>query len=208
MATQGPNSAGTGANDAAFGSYSWTNPGNIVSSDDTYASTGTGHSSADSNYLKATNFGFSIPTGATIDGILVAVEKYVTNTTSGGAYDVRARIVKADGTIGTTDKSSPDAWPGTTDPGTYVNYGGATDKWGETWTVADINDADFGFVLAVQPQNASADARVDHIRITIYYTAGASGPTNLKSLDTNVKANIKSYNTNPIANIKSINTNA
>jgi len=36
----------------------------------------------------------------------------------------------------------------------------------------------------------------------------ASGPANLKSLDTNVKANIKSYNTNVIANIKSINTNA
>lgn len=35
----------------------------------------------------------------------------------------------------------------------------------------------------------------------------ASGPANLKSLDTNLKANIKSYNTNPIANIKSIDTN-
>ena len=34
-----------------------------------------------------------------------------------------------------------------------------------------------------------------------------SGPANLKSLDTNVKANIKSYNTNLIANVKSINTN-
>jgi hypothetical protein len=39
-------------------------------------------------------------------------------------------------------------------------------------------------------------------------TGGASGPANLKSLDTNVKANISSYNTNPLANIKSINTNA
>lgn len=38
--------------------------------------------------------------------------------------------------------------------------------------------------------------------------AAASGPANLKSLDTNVKANIKSYNTNVLANIKSINTNA
>lgn len=38
--------------------------------------------------------------------------------------------------------------------------------------------------------------------------AAAAGPTNLKSLDTNVKANIKSYNTNVLANIKSIDTNA
>lgn len=40
------------------------------------------------------------------------------------------------------------------------------------------------------------------------YPFAASGPANLKSLDTNVKANIKSYNTNVLANIKSINTNA
>lgn len=37
--------------------------------------------------------------------------------------------------------------------------------------------------------------------------AGASGPANLKSLDSNVKANIKSYNSNVIANIKSIDSN-
>lgn len=43
--------------------------------------------------------------------------------------------------------------------------------------------------------------------LSVTYTA-ASGPTNLKSLDTNVKANIKSYNTNVLANIKSIDTNA
>lgn len=40
------------------------------------------------------------------------------------------------------------------------------------------------------------------------HPAPASGPTNLKSLDTNIKSNIKSYNTNLIANVKSINTNS
>ncbi len=45
-------------------------------------------------------------------------------------------------------------------------------------------------------------------KLTVTYTAGgASGPANLKSYDTNLKANIKSYNTNLIANIKSMNTN-
>ncbi len=41
-----------------------------------------------------------------------------------------------------------------------------------------------------------------------FKAVAAAGPSNLKSLDTNVKANIKSYNTNVLANIKSINTNA
>jgi hypothetical protein len=35
----------------------------------------------------------------------------------------------------------------------------------------------------------------------------ASGPANLKSYNTNLKANIKSINTNVIANVKSLNTN-
>ncbi len=48
----------------------------------------------------------------------------------------------------------------------------------------------------------------DSSTIAVFKAAVASGPTNLKSLDTNVKSNIKSYNTNPIANVKSINTNA
>ena len=38
-------------------------------------------------------------------------------------------------------------------------------------------------------------------------SASASGPANLKSLNTNLKANIKSINGNPIANVKSLNTN-
>ena len=44
--------------------------------------------------------------------------------------------------------------------------------------------------------------------VAMFAPAVASGPANLKSLDTNLKANIKSYNTNVLANIKSINTNA
>jgi len=48
----------------------------------------------------------------------------------------------------------------------------------------------------------------EHFVAASFAPASAGGPTNLKSLDTNVKANIKSYNTNVIANIKSINTNA
>lgn len=44
-------------------------------------------------------------------------------------------------------------------------------------------------------------------KLYIEYTEPASGPANLKSYNTNLKANIKSINTNPLANIKSLNTN-
>lgn len=41
----------------------------------------------------------------------------------------------------------------------------------------------------------------------VVFPVAASGPANLKSYNTNLKANIKSIDTNLIANIKSLNTN-
>lgn len=44
-------------------------------------------------------------------------------------------------------------------------------------------------------------------KLVVVHAAPASGPANLKSYNTNLKANIKSINTNLIANVKSLNTN-
>ncbi len=82
--TAGPTSPGTGADDAAIGTRTWSNPGNITSSNNTYATaTSSGGGNSTTHYLKATNFGFSIPSGATIDGITVGIERK--GTTTGGA---------------------------------------------------------------------------------------------------------------------------
>lgn len=55
--------------------------------------------------------------------------------------------------------------------------------------------------------SGSWTARSEDMCFYVYGEVAASGPANLKSYNTNVKANIKSINTNPIANIKSLNTN-
>jgi hemolysin activation/secretion protein len=58
-----------------------------------------------SHYLKATNFGFSIPTGAIIDGILVDIEQYATHTsTETTAYvdHIRITVYYTEATAGTT----------------------------------------------------------------------------------------------------------
>jgi len=52
----------------------------------------------------------------------------------------------------------------------------------------------------------SLDADGMYAIYAVWQTA-ASGPSNLKSYNTNLKANIKTINTNPIANIKSLDTN-
>lgn len=153
-------SPGTVVNDNSFGTVAWTNENNVKVSDGSYA---TLVGVANSQYIKTTNFGFAIPTGSPIVGIKVEVERKLS---AGTDYDLRARIVKADGTIGTTDKAQVASWPTVE---AYETYGGATDLWGETWTAEDINDADFGFALSAQASSGHT-LSIDHIRITVYYS--------------------------------------
>lgn len=158
MATAGPNYASTADSDSTLSGNAWSNPGNAAASDNAYATA----SSNGTQYLKATGFGFSIPTGATIDGIVVEWER---KTSSSGVTDKAVRIVKA-GAVGSTDKSAAGDWP-TTD--TFKSYGGSTDLWGETWTAADINSANFGAAIATQSTLVRTNS-VDSVRITVYYT--------------------------------------
>jgi hypothetical protein len=161
-------------NDADFGAvletrfYSYNSPGAPDAQVDHISITVYYTEVSVSHYLKATNFGFAIPTGSAIDGIKVEIEKK--NASAGTVSDNAVKIVKADGTIGTTNKAAVGNWSAVE---AYAVYGGTTDKWDETWTPAAINDADFGVVLAVNldPAAGTAIASIDHIRITVYYTA-------------------------------------
>lgn len=160
----GPKSAGTGADDATVGTVAWTNPGNITVSDDTRAVATLG-AGAKSHYLKATKFGFAIPAGATIDGIVVEVERSNPNEAK-PVVDNAVRIVKG-GAIQATDRSSLSIWP-TSDA--YYAFGAQTDLWGATWANTDINAEGFGVAISAWATGGATEARIDHIRITIYYT--------------------------------------
>jgi hypothetical protein len=168
MASQGPNSPGTMADDATIGTVAWTSPNGAKVSDNIY----TGSVLSDAvvqHYLKATNFGFSIPEGATIDGILVEVEQLsfegLSNTTENSI-----KIVK-DGVISGDDKSTNATIPATD---TYISYGGESDLWGLSFTSEDINNSDFGVVFSGKNSASVHFISVDHIRITVYYTKNKS----------------------------------
>lgn len=165
MASEGPLIAGTGANDASYGTTAWTNPGNVTANDGTDATCGVA-SGDTSQYLKSTNFGFAIPSGATIDGIIVKWERAVT---MGTAADARVRIVKG-GVIGATEKSVGAIWA----PAMQLDsFGGAADLWGESWSYSDINASDFGAVVAGLETSgfAGCTLAVDYCEITVHYTA-------------------------------------
>mgnify|MGYP001611182468 CR=1 FL=1 len=155
-------SGGTFANDATVGTIDWDTPSNASASDDTKASA-TLLLSEVSKYLKATNFGFNIPTGSTIRGIVVEVERSSALATT--AEDNSISLVKG-GTIEGDNKAAAGAWP-TSD--TYATYGSATDLWGLTWSAEDINLSTFGVAVAADA-TAAATARIDHIRITVHYS--------------------------------------
>jgi len=171
MAVAGPNYAGAGASQAGVGTAAWSTPANIVSDNSTYASANP-VAGGQSQYLVASSFGFAIPTGSTIDGIVVEIDRKRAATTT--FVDNQIRIVKG-GSIGATDKASA---TGYTTSEVVATYGSSTDLWGETWTAEDINASNFGAAISVKNTGVkfTANAFVDFIRITVYYTEGASAP--------------------------------
>lgn len=157
MASQGPLSPSTLVDDPT-GNYAWANPGNAAVSDDVYSTAVVG--AIDSNALKATNFGFSIPSGAFISGIVAEVEAKASSANTSTLY------VYAIDTLGdyTSNRSTT---IGTADA--YYPFGNSTDLWGTTWTVNHINSSSFG--VGVTAVNTNNTISIDHIRVTVYYSS-------------------------------------
>lgn len=167
MSTLGPNYAGTGVDNDAVGILSWVNPENITISGDVRASI-ISVGISESHYLKATNFGFNIPVGATINGITIEIEKLRSGGLLGQIKDSKVRIIKS-GNVGSVDKANPDDWPTSE---SFITHGGSSDLWGETWTSDEINSSNFGVVISCVGSIMMTDriANVDSVRITVSYT--------------------------------------
>jgi hypothetical protein len=173
-ASQGPLTTTASSNcteDASAGTTTWTSPGNAATSDNAYASTSVDGTT--SRYLKCLNFGFSIPTGVTIAGIVVSLERKSDSTGNGGSQDAAIRLVKA-GAIGTTDRSTTTIY---TTADVSENHGSTSDLWGTTWASSDINATNFGAAIAVKKASAAGAAHsvtVDVVTISVTYTFNPS----------------------------------
>jgi hypothetical protein len=157
----------TGTDVAGTGTATWTNPGRVVADDDSYATVALSASTT-SHYLQGTNFGFTIPTDATITGIIVEIGRYSSGGSSPLIRDNIVRLVKAGGIVGTNNAITGTNWPGTEGIATYS----PTDPlWGTTWTPAEINANNFGVVLSAINSNTTRarTGSVDYMRITVSY---------------------------------------
>jgi hypothetical protein len=125
----------------------WSSPSNALTQDDAYATASLGKGAV-SHYLKVTNFGFSIPSGAKIKGIVVEVDRYAE---SGDKVDDNSIKLVKGGAISGDDKASASLWP-SSDTDTYQSYGSSTDLWGLTWSPDDINSSGFGVAISAKKQ--------------------------------------------------------
>lgn len=160
---QSQKSAGTVADDSGVGTIAWSDPSNAKASDGSYA-TAEITDAATTHYLKATNFGFALPEGATVLGIIAGIQR---KQQGGSVRDARVHIIKGGSIEEVEDKAWPSIWP-TADE--YQFYGDASDLWGQTWTNSDINNSGFGIALAASKQTGFKKASVNHMQITVYYT--------------------------------------
>jgi len=165
--SQGPLTAGNISNLPIPGSSSsWLNVANARVSDNQYSDFNSLPDSvgAYTDYLVATGFNFSIPAATAITGVIVEVEcadPYQVSTD----YKVYLYL---DGTAG-EDRSIKETYP----PADEIRvFGGNTDLWGVAGlNYEKVNNPLFGVAIAVQRDltGTATMARIDDIRITIYY---------------------------------------
>jgi len=153
----------------------WSNPSYASGDDGSRAICDVGKGTY-GKWLRLTNFGFTssdVPSGATIDGIEVSVNRQSEDSTkiSDNAVYLRNGSAAQAG----DNKASATGWQTNSDED-FV-YGGAEDDWNAGLVQTDIVDIDFGIDISADNSDIGAthEAQVDDVKIRIYYTA--SGPS-------------------------------
>ena len=148
--------------------FNFSNPSGAISSGGSRASAVSliGLLAGNTYYLKATGFGFTIPSYASICGVRVQIEKRAQGLGLWGAiHDYDVKLVKGGSIVGTNKAFGTD-W-GTSDA--VVLHGGTSDMWGTTLTPADVNAANFGVVISVHIAGVVVvpTAEIDNIKISL-----------------------------------------
>ena len=129
------------------------------------------------DWLRARDFGFSLPAIAVILGITATIERVGGSSDAIPIRDFDVRLYHGSSLLTPTNHASNATWPSMAYA--YATYGGPADLWGTTWTAAQINNANFGFgiraTMFMYPDPAvdlvSANPTVDHVTLAITYCA-------------------------------------
>ena len=150
------------------GNLLWNNP-SLVKEEDGFASgvVNISQQFKDSEALRVTNFGFSIPAGATIQGVKLELKKRGVTI----AFDDGIYLIRANNPFSANRGTDQFQWP---ESFTYISYGGPTDLWDVPISAADVNDATFGAQIVVKlgphQEMPRSEAYIDVVRMTVFYT--------------------------------------
>jgi hypothetical protein len=172
-----PPPAGSGGGSGS--AITWSNPSRVTINDGSASTVTLPIGTSTSHYLKATNFGFSIPTNATILGVQVAIngKRSASQPSVGRVYlykgSIQMNSVKFFGSQVATSNFSTGVF-------TTLTFGDSTDLWSDTvLTPADVNASTFGVALKMTAGRldgtasvSSCDVSVDYITMTVYYAGG------------------------------------
>jgi len=172
MPSTGLTLTGTGANNADAGDKAWTSPTNSQADDAANAQAlfDTGGVSQTSQYLHCTNFGFAIPAGATVVGVVVRWQKVWTGAGAARIQDHTIQLIKAGTRSGNNKADTVTNWTATP---TNFDLGSSSDSWGVSLTGSDVNLSTFGVALRATRDGASGSspaAEVDAVWINVHYT--------------------------------------
>lgn len=160
---------GTVEDHGGIGTLEWKNYENAKTSDNTYAEVSTSEDAA-THYLLAKKLGFAIPEGATITGIIASIERHNGGSDSSKWWveDASVKLVKA-GAVTGSNRALLGRWPSSD---AIASYGKASDLWGTSWTVAQVNAEGFGVAIAANANGSGGSAKpmIDAITVTVYYT--------------------------------------
>ena len=154
-------------NDPATASgTNWTNPTNVLVDDAQYAL----YQSTTQDYLCVTNFTVGVPTGATIDSIIVRA-----NGKAGGSDPPSTdRVINVGLTKNGISITGMQSGAVLNDYDSDVIVRGAmNDLWFTTWTPAEINATTFGVIIQKADANNN-NIEIDHMQVKVYWTATLS----------------------------------
>jgi hypothetical protein len=167
MPSIGPLYAGFAVNFNDGGQQVWANLNNALGDTTGTAATSATPTSngASTQRLRLRSFGFNVPAGSTITGIQVEVERQAGTASRGGWATDGVQITKA-GVEDTSVSPSTTSWTNTK---TMDSWGGPTELFGGTFTVADVNDTGFGVSVKCIRNTNTTTFSIFRARITVHY---------------------------------------
>lgn len=182
MPSSGPNYAGSASSSSAIngGTLAWTSPGNATTSNNSYASCSLPEGTTP-ECLVWSSFGFSIPAGSNILGVIVEIERSASLDGARWIEDTFVSLVSSGAAVGSNHAATGVQWP-TTD--TFASYGGSSDLWSASLTSSIVNASGFGVALQCSANGATLTPSIDSCRITVYYANDTTMAASLTAVAT------------------------